>query len=61
MNEDGHEYDDYRFSKMDNETVLIQYEAPIWMQDVDSEELEQTILNRLHLKMDWIEDMPCNG
>ena len=61
MDEEGHEYDDYTFSKYDDEIVMINYPAPEWMCEVDLDELDQAVLDKLHLKMEWIEDMPCNG
>ena len=53
--------EEYTFRKYDDETVLISYPAPEWMCEVDLDELDQAVLDRLYLKKEWIEDMPCNG
>ena len=61
MQDDGHEYDEFSFSKYDDQIVMINCPAPTWMHEVDLDELDQAVLDRLYLKMEWIEDMPCNG
>jgi len=53
--------EEFEFSKWDEELVLIRFPAPDWGCEVDLDELDQAVLDKLHLKMEWIEDMPCNG
>ena len=56
------DYEEYTFRKCNDETVLISYPARWWMcGEVDPDELDQAVLDRLHLKMEWIKQMPCNG
>jgi len=49
------------FRKWDDDMLITTYEAPDWWCDVDRDELEQAVCDKLHLKMEWVDGMACNG
>ena len=59
--EDGElESFEFEFEKCGDETIRIHYPNPIWWWEIDDdgrEELERIILEKLHLKSEWIERM----
>lgn len=51
---------EFSFRKLDDQIVLIHCEAPYWIGDLDDdgiEELDQIVLDRLHLKPEWVRQM----
>lgn len=56
--------DEFSFQKWDNQIVLVNCDAPYWMDDLDDDgidELDQAVLDRLHLKPEWVDQILCNG
>ena len=55
------EDNEYEFTKWDDKTVLIRYPCPYWWTEVDRDELDLAVLDKLYLKPEWVDAMPCNG
>ena len=49
------------FIKKSDDMLVISCDMPDWGSQVDRDELEQAVLEKLFLKREWVDQMPCNG
>lgn len=58
---DWENYPEFDFKKNSKNTFYVTVSRPDWANDVDGDELEQAVLESVHLKKEWVEDMSCDG
>ena len=59
--DDDENYPEFDFKKVGKDRFKVNVTRPDWGCDADEDELEQAVLDRVHLKKEWVEDMHCDG
>ena len=54
---------EFKITKGWDDTFRLSCEAPYWWSGhgVDRDELDLAVLDKLYLKPEWVDAMPCNG
>ena len=53
--------EEFEFLKWDEDHALVQLSAPYWWCEVDMDEMDQAVVDKLHMKKEWVDQILCNG